>query len=161
MRLGGRGGRHERVGPGGLNRRVWERVGGRCSRDRGTLGERRGGRHEAVRRAPPAAPAARARSGAGTRSGRRIIYALFDNHIAQLLDEAICQIEHLRLGKRDPRSTHRRLTEPTMPWRLEALVTSASALPLACLAARTQAGPVGSTKTRHSYLPLPYWNSQT
>jgi DNA-binding transcriptional ArsR family regulator len=38
---------------------------------------------------------------AGTRSGRRIVYSLFDNHVAQLLDEAIYHIEHLRLGKRD------------------------------------------------------------
>jgi DNA-binding transcriptional ArsR family regulator len=38
---------------------------------------------------------------AGARSGRRIVYSLFDNHVAQLLDEAIYHIEHLRLGKRD------------------------------------------------------------
>ncbi|WP_207124502.1 ArsR/SmtB family transcription factor [Actinocatenispora comari] len=38
---------------------------------------------------------------AGTRAGRRIVYSLFDNHVAQLLDEAIYHIEHLRLGKRD------------------------------------------------------------
>ena len=37
----------------------------------------------------------------GTRAGRRIVYALYDNHVAQLLDEAIYHIEHLRLGKRD------------------------------------------------------------
>lgn len=38
----------------------------------------------------------------GTRSGRRIVYALFDTHVAQLLDEAVYHIEHLRLGKHDP-----------------------------------------------------------
>lgn len=37
----------------------------------------------------------------GTRSGRRIVYALFDTHVAQLLDEAVYHIEHLSLGKRD------------------------------------------------------------
>lgn len=37
----------------------------------------------------------------GTRAGRRIVYGLYDNHVAQLLDEAIYHIEHLRLGKRD------------------------------------------------------------
>lgn len=42
---------------------------------------------------------------AGTRSGRHIVYQLFDNHVAQLLDEAIYHIEHLRLGKRDAPGT--------------------------------------------------------
>jgi ArsR family transcriptional regulator, nickel/cobalt-responsive transcriptional repressor len=37
----------------------------------------------------------------GTRSGRSIVYSLFDNHVAQLLDEAVYHIEHLRLGIRD------------------------------------------------------------
>ena len=34
----------------------------------------------------------------GTRSGRSIVYSLYDNHVAQLLDEAIYHSEHLRLG---------------------------------------------------------------
>ena len=34
----------------------------------------------------------------GTRSGRSIVYNLYDNHVAQLLDEAIYHSEHLRLG---------------------------------------------------------------
>jgi DNA-binding transcriptional ArsR family regulator len=34
----------------------------------------------------------------GTRTGRSIIYSLYDNHVAQLLDEAIYHTEHLRLG---------------------------------------------------------------
>lgn len=38
---------------------------------------------------------------AGTRQGRKIVYALYDTHVAQLLDEAIYHVEHLRLGKRD------------------------------------------------------------
>jgi DNA-binding transcriptional ArsR family regulator len=37
----------------------------------------------------------------GVRQGRRIEYSLYDNHVAQLLDEAVYHIEHLRLGARD------------------------------------------------------------
>jgi DNA-binding transcriptional ArsR family regulator len=38
---------------------------------------------------------------AGTRHGRSIVYRLYDNHVAMLLDEAVYHIEHLRLGVRD------------------------------------------------------------
>lgn len=34
----------------------------------------------------------------GTRAGRSIVYSLYDQHVAQLLDEAIYHSEHLRLG---------------------------------------------------------------
>ena len=34
---------------------------------------------------------------AGDRNGRNIVYRLYDNHVAQLLDEAVYHIEHLRL----------------------------------------------------------------
>ena len=37
----------------------------------------------------------------GERQGRRIIYSLYDNHVAQLLDEAIYHAEHVRLGAPD------------------------------------------------------------
>ncbi|WP_030411370.1 ArsR/SmtB family transcription factor [Streptomyces sp. NRRL S-1448] len=37
----------------------------------------------------------------GRRTGRSIVYSLYDNHVAQLLDEAVYHIEHLRLGVRD------------------------------------------------------------
>jgi DNA-binding transcriptional ArsR family regulator len=37
----------------------------------------------------------------GRRAGRTIVYSLHDNHVAQLLDEAVYHIEHLRLGVRD------------------------------------------------------------
>jgi DNA-binding transcriptional ArsR family regulator len=37
----------------------------------------------------------------GARSGRNIVYCLYDNHVAQLLDEAIYHSEHLRLGLSD------------------------------------------------------------
>ncbi|WP_144208766.1 ArsR/SmtB family transcription factor [Mycobacterium tilburgii] len=38
---------------------------------------------------------------AGDRSGRNVVYRLYDNHVAQLLDEAVYHIEHLRLGATD------------------------------------------------------------
>lgn len=38
---------------------------------------------------------------AGTRQGRSTVYALYDNHVAQLLDQAVYHSEHLRLGIRD------------------------------------------------------------
>jgi DNA-binding transcriptional ArsR family regulator len=37
----------------------------------------------------------------GNRAGRSIVYSLYDNHVAQLLDEAIYHSEHLRLGLAD------------------------------------------------------------
>jgi hypothetical protein len=38
----------------------------------------------------------------GTRQGRSVVYALHDNHVAALLDQAVHHIEHLRLGVVDP-----------------------------------------------------------
>ena len=37
----------------------------------------------------------------GERRGRSVIYALYDNHVAELLDQALYHVEHLRLGLRD------------------------------------------------------------
>ncbi|MGH3959162.1 ArsR/SmtB family transcription factor [Mycobacterium sp.] len=37
----------------------------------------------------------------GDRSGRSVVYRLYDNHVAALLDEAVYHIEHLHLGARD------------------------------------------------------------
>ena len=37
----------------------------------------------------------------GTRRGKNTVYALYDNHVAMLLDEAVYHCEHLRLGIRD------------------------------------------------------------
>ncbi len=34
----------------------------------------------------------------GERHGRNIVYALHDSHVADLLDQAVFHIEHLRLG---------------------------------------------------------------
>jgi DNA-binding transcriptional ArsR family regulator len=39
----------------------------------------------------------------GRREGRRVVYRLYDDHVAQLLDQAVHHIEHLRIGMRDPR----------------------------------------------------------
>lgn len=41
----------------------------------------------------------------GLRTGRSITYALYDHHVAELLDQAVYHAEHLRLGAPD-RSTH-------------------------------------------------------
>ncbi len=35
------------------------------------------------------------------RQGRTVVYTLYDNHVAQLLDQAIYHVEHLRMGKPD------------------------------------------------------------
>jgi DNA-binding transcriptional ArsR family regulator len=34
----------------------------------------------------------------GARSGRSVVYALHDSHVADLLDQAVFHVEHLRLG---------------------------------------------------------------
>ena len=39
---------------------------------------------------------------AGQRTGRQVIYALYDDHVASLIDEAIFHTEHLRLGHTTP-----------------------------------------------------------
>jgi DNA-binding transcriptional ArsR family regulator len=38
----------------------------------------------------------------GERTGRQVIYALHDAHVASLLDEAVFHAEHLRLGHAEP-----------------------------------------------------------
>ena len=37
----------------------------------------------------------------GVRQGRSIVYSLYDNHVAELLDQAVYHAEHLRLGAVD------------------------------------------------------------
>src|SRR5215204_7818082 len=37
----------------------------------------------------------------GERRGRQIVYALHDSHVADLLDQAVFHIEHVRLGYRE------------------------------------------------------------
>ena len=38
----------------------------------------------------------------GERHGRHVIYALHDDHVAELLDQAVFHVEHLRLAAREP-----------------------------------------------------------
>ena len=38
----------------------------------------------------------------GSRTGRHVIYGLYDPHVATLLDEALRHIEHLRVGATEP-----------------------------------------------------------
>lgn len=37
----------------------------------------------------------------GTRQGRSVVYALHDDHVAALLDQAVYHVEHLRIGLAD------------------------------------------------------------
>ncbi|MFJ9775466.1 ArsR/SmtB family transcription factor [Kitasatospora sp. NPDC101157] len=48
----------------------------------------------------------------GTRQGRSVVYALYDNHVAELLDQAVYHIEHLRLGLSDATDTVEEQDEP-------------------------------------------------
>ncbi|WP_030901114.1 ArsR/SmtB family transcription factor [Streptomyces sp. NRRL F-5126] len=45
----------------------------------------------------------------GTRTGRSIVYSLYDDHVSELLDQALYHVEHLRLGLSDTTGT---VTEP-------------------------------------------------
>jgi DNA-binding transcriptional ArsR family regulator len=38
----------------------------------------------------------------GERQGKHVIYGLHDPHVAELLDQAVFHVEHLRLGARQP-----------------------------------------------------------
>lgn len=37
----------------------------------------------------------------GNRAGRTVVYALYDDHVAELLDQAVYHVEHRRLGAPD------------------------------------------------------------
>jgi DNA-binding transcriptional ArsR family regulator len=37
----------------------------------------------------------------GVRNGRSVVYSLYDDHVAELLDQALYHVEHLRLGIND------------------------------------------------------------
>src|SRR6266545_4503326 len=41
----------------------------------------------------------------GERRGRHVVYALHDTHVADLLDQAVYHIEHVRLGYPEPIAT--------------------------------------------------------
>src|ERR1700677_1862627 len=52
----------------------------------------------------------------GARNGRSVIYALYDNHVAMLLDEAVYHVDHLGLGVSDEPSataSRRIVTDPS------------------------------------------------
>ncbi|MET8786060.1 MULTISPECIES: metalloregulator ArsR/SmtB family transcription factor [unclassified Streptomyces] len=50
----------------------------------------------------------------GTRKGRSVVYALYDHHVAELLDQALHHVEHLRLGVTDtPAESSEETTEAT------------------------------------------------
>jgi ArsR family transcriptional regulator, nickel/cobalt-responsive transcriptional repressor len=38
----------------------------------------------------------------GERRGRQVVYALHDSHVADLLDQAVFHVEHVRLGYPEP-----------------------------------------------------------
>jgi len=42
----------------------------------------------------------------GDRQGRSVVYRLYDAHVAQLLDQAIYHVEHLRQGRSESASDH-------------------------------------------------------
>lgn len=42
---------------------------------------------------------------AGRRDGRRVVYELYDDHVAELLTQAVGHVEHLRLGLAGRRQT--------------------------------------------------------
>ena len=48
----------------------------------------------------------------GRRDGRRVVYDLYDDHVAHLLEEAISHVEHVQLGLAD-RTPRRRESEVT------------------------------------------------
>lgn len=45
----------------------------------------------------------------GVREGRRVVYALHDDHVAELLDQAVSHTEHTRLGL-SATTAHRRIS---------------------------------------------------
>jgi DNA-binding transcriptional ArsR family regulator len=38
----------------------------------------------------------------GERRGRQVVYGLHDSHVAELLDQAVLHVEHVRLGYAEP-----------------------------------------------------------
>ncbi len=43
----------------------------------------------------------------GQRQGRHIVYSLYDDHVSELIDQAVYHAEHLRLGAVDRRTAER------------------------------------------------------
>ncbi|MFI8849059.1 metalloregulator ArsR/SmtB family transcription factor [Streptomyces sp. 891-h] len=48
----------------------------------------------------------------GTRQGRSVVYTLHDNHVAELLDQALYHVEHRSLGLTDAPEADTALAEP-------------------------------------------------
>jgi len=46
----------------------------------------------------------------GERHGKQIIYALHDSHVAELLDQSVFHVQHLRMGVRDPVAVKQEIT---------------------------------------------------
>jgi DNA-binding transcriptional ArsR family regulator len=44
----------------------------------------------------------------GERQGKQIVYGVHDEHVGELLDQAVFHVEHVRLGARQPVSPARR-----------------------------------------------------
>ena len=42
----------------------------------------------------------------GHRSGRQVVYDLYDDHVGELLEQAISHVEHLRQGRSRPVADH-------------------------------------------------------
>ena len=51
----------------------------------------------------------------GTRQGKATVYALYDDHVARLLDEAVYHSEHLRLGQPDHDSSDHEVSDDETP----------------------------------------------
>lgn len=49
----------------------------------------------------------------GSRDGRRVVYALHDEHVGQLLEEAISHVEHLQLGETGSGAAPNRMAAPS------------------------------------------------
>jgi DNA-binding transcriptional ArsR family regulator len=43
----------------------------------------------------------------GERRGRSVVYSLYDEHVASLVDQAAYHVEHLRLGAAEPHPRRR------------------------------------------------------
>lgn len=47
----------------------------------------------------------------GTRKGRSVVYTLYDDHVAELLDQALYHVEHLQLGLTDAPGSRESVTD--------------------------------------------------
>ena len=91
----------------------------------------------------------------GTRSGKSIIYSLYDDHVAMLLDQAVYHIEHLRLGISDAPA---QAADSPMSWTIaedpgavlaagQLRITAAGILRVRCRP-RASCWPTGATRSQ-------------